>query len=53
MIFFINASNRNDYVMFDEENEINFFKKADWILDYQEMKKLTEFETKTLIADIS
>ena len=32
----IDASNVNDFMRFDTENEIEFFKSASWILDYNE-----------------
>ena len=34
----INDSNRYDFVKFTEENEIAFFKKQEWIIDYDAVK---------------
>ena len=40
----IDNSNRFEYVKFESENDIEFFKKLDWIIDYNEIKDLAEEE---------
>ncbi len=40
----INDSNRYDFVKFDEESEIEYFKDLDWMIDYNEVKDLSEDE---------
>lgn len=53
----IDASNVNDFMRFDTKNEIEFFKNAEWILDYnvfnsKSIAELYDFEEK-LIAKIN
>lgn len=43
-ITIINDSNRYDFVKFDEESEIEYFKGLDWMIDYNEVKNLSEDE---------
>ena len=38
----INYSNRLEFVKFEEESEIEFFKNLDWIVDYDSVKDLDE-----------
>ena len=38
----INDSNRYDFVKFDEESEIEYFKGLDWMINYNEVKDLSE-----------
>jgi len=45
-ITIIADDNRMDFVSFDEPNEIEFFKKADYILDWNEYQKLSEEQLK-------
>ena len=40
----INDRNRYDFVKFDEESEIEFFRSLDWIVDYNDVKDLTDSE---------
>lgn len=40
----INDGNRYDFIKFDEESEIEYFKAIDWIIDYNEVKDLSEDE---------
>ena len=40
----INDSNRYDFVKFDKESEIEYFKDLDWMIDYDEVKDLSEDE---------
>lgn len=39
-----NDNNRYDFIKFDEDSEIEFFKGLDWIIDYNEVKDLSEDE---------
>jgi len=41
-ITIINDSNRYEFVRFDNQTEIDFFQKMDWIIDYNELKDLNE-----------
>ncbi len=43
-IVIVDDRNRYDFVKFEEENEIEFFKQIDWIIDYNEVKDLSEQE---------
>ena len=38
----INDRNRYEFVKFEEDSEIEFFKDIDWMIDYNEVKDLTE-----------
>jgi hypothetical protein len=53
----IDASNVNDFIRFDTEDEIEFFKNASWILDYNEYncKSLSDLyaSAEELIAKIN
>lgn len=48
----INDSNRYDFVKFDEESEIEYFKDLDWMIDYNEVKDLSEDEIIKLAESI-
>jgi len=41
-IVVINNSNRWDFVKFEDENDIKYFKGLDWIVDYNDVKDLSE-----------
>ena len=41
-ITIIDNSNRFEFVKFEEESEIEFFKNLDWIVDYDSVKDLDE-----------
>lgn len=41
----IDDSNRYEFVAFNEPDEIDFFSSLDWILDYNQVKDLSEEET--------
>jgi len=41
-IIIIDDSNRFEFVKFEEESEIEFFKNLDWIVDYNSLKSLNE-----------
>jgi len=43
-IVIIDDSNRYEFVEFKEKEEIKFFKKIDWMVDYLEVKDLSEQE---------
>ena len=51
-IMIVDNSNRFDFVKFDKPEEIAFFKKFDWIVDYNEVKNLTEDEILSLAQSI-
>lgn len=40
----VNNSNRMNFLEFTDQTEINFFKSLDWIIDYKEIRNLTEKE---------
>lgn len=44
-IVIIDDSNRYEFVEFTEPNEIEFFKGINWMIDYNEVKNLSEEET--------
>ena len=48
----INDSNRYDFVKFDEESEIEYFKDLDWMIDYNQVKDLSEDEMIKLAESI-
>ena len=48
----INDSNRYDFVEFDEGSEIEYFKDLDWMIDYNEVKNLSEDEMMKLAESI-
>lgn len=41
-IIYVNSSNRFNFVKFDEEHEVNFFREIEFILDYDQYKDLTD-----------
>lgn len=43
--------NMEDYVEFEETDQVEFFKKLDWIVDYDEMKNLSLEELEKLYDD--
>ena len=51
IIIFDNC-NINEFVEFNEQKEIEFFKNTDWIIDYNEIKKLSEEEIFDLARSI-
>ena len=38
----VNDSNRFDFVRFDEENEVSFFRSLEFVIDYDKYKDLTD-----------
>lgn len=49
----IDDSNRYDFVEFDAPEEVQFFKGIDWIIDYNEIKDLSEGEIVALGQSIA
>ena len=43
--------NMEDYVEFEETDQVEFFKRLDWIVDYDEMKNLSLEELEKLYDD--
>lgn len=41
-IVIVDDSNRFDFVRFDKEHEVKFFKKLDFVIDYDQYKDLTD-----------
>lgn len=41
-IVIVDDSNRFDFVRFDDEEEVKFFKEVDFILDYNKYKDMTD-----------
>lgn len=52
-IVVIDDSNRYEFVKFDVPEEIEFFKGIDWMIDYNEVKDLSEEETIALGESIA
>ncbi len=52
-IVIINDSNRYEFVEFEAPEEIEFFKSIDWMIDYNEVKDLSEEETIELACSIA
>lgn len=52
-IVIIDDSNRYEFVEFDAKEEIEFFKGIDWMIDYNEVKDLSEEEIMELGQKIS
>lgn len=50
---FIDDSNRYDFVKFEEKSEIEYFKGLEWMIDYNEVKDLSEEETTELLESIA
>lgn len=44
----IDNSNKHEFIKFETPEEIEFFKNIDWIIDYNEVKDLTEEENMAL-----
>ena len=42
----VNDSNRFDFVRFDEENEVSFFRSLEFVIDYDKYKDLTDEQKK-------
>ena len=40
-IFIVDSRNRNEFILFNEKDAIDFFSKINWILDYNIYKDLT------------
>lgn len=52
-IVIIDDSNRYEFVEFEAPEEIEFFKGIDWMIDYNEVKDLSEEETMALGQSIA
>ena len=48
----INDSNRYDFVKFNKQSEIEYFKGLDWMISYNEVKDLSEHEIVKLAISI-
>ena len=48
----IDDSNRFQFVKFDDELEVDFFRKLDWIIDYNLVKDLSEKQIKSMMNDV-
>lgn len=48
----IDSSNKYEFVKFDEQSDIEYFKSLDWIVDYDEVKDLTEPEMFSLYKNV-
>ena len=51
-ITIIDDSNRYDFVKFEDESDREFFKGLDWIIDYNEVKNLSEEQIVGLLNNI-
>ena len=40
----IDENNKNEFIKFDSQKDISFFRNIDWIIDYNEVKDLSEKE---------
>ena len=47
----IDQDNMEDYVEFEETDQVEFFKRLDWIVDYDEVKNLSTEELEKLYDD--
>ncbi len=52
-ITIIDDSNRYEFVKYEESHEIEFFKNIDWMVEYTEVKDLTENEIMDLAEKIN
>ncbi len=52
-VVIINNSNKYEFVKFDAPLEIEYFKGIDWMIDYNEVKDLSEEETIALGQSIA
>ena len=52
-VVIINNSNKYEFVKFDAPLEIEYFKGIDWMIDYNEVKDLSEEETTALGQSIA
>ena len=48
----INDSNRYDFIKFNQQSEIEYFKGLDWMINYNEVKDLSEHEIVKLAKSI-
>ena len=48
----IDSSNKDEFVKFGEQSDIEFFKNLDWIIDYSEVKNLSESEMMLLYKKV-
>lgn len=48
----VNNSNRYNFVKFEDESEIEYFKELDWIIDYDSVKELDKDEINQLVNQI-
>ena len=49
----VNNSNRMDFVEFTQPNEVEFFESLDWIVDYKQIRYLSEEEIKEKVQEIA
>lgn len=49
----INNGNRYNFVRFDDESEIDFFKGLDWMIDYDEVKNLSCDEIGSMCMEVA
>lgn len=47
-----NDGNKYDFIRFDEDREIEFFKGLDWLIDYNMVKDLDEDQITTMIQNV-
>ena len=52
-ITIIDNSNRFEFVKFEEESEIEFFKNQDWIIDYDSVKDLDVAQIIELVQNVT
>ena len=52
-LFYVGDDNRYNFMKFDEESEIEFFKGIDWMIDFNSVKDLNEEETISLGQSIA
>lgn len=46
------GGNKYDFIRFDEDREIDFFKGLDWLIDYNMVKDLDEDQITTMIQNV-
>lgn len=50
--WFVEPSLKKNYIIFDKEEEISYFKKAEWIIDYKELRDLPLEELELRLQEI-
>ena len=49
----VDDNNRYEFIKFEDESEIDYFKNLDWIVDYNVVKDLNKKQVKNLVREIA